>query len=156
MTKLLRNETWYTFVFRLRQAAQASETRALLGGNNAGSPRGDVDGRRGRNDGRGTSFGLADEGSMIGLKMPWQSAPRPESRGLVTTPHAFSLLKGGNALRSSAQYMQVSRVLDICGRTLATSCTVKEHTPLTPAGKSVYPGWQKRKKESQTALHNTA
>jgi hypothetical protein len=54
-----------TFVFRPRQAAQARETRCLLGGNEVLSPRGAVEGNSGRNTGRVMLFRFAVGDSIV-------------------------------------------------------------------------------------------
>jgi hypothetical protein len=54
-----------TFVFRPRQAAQASKTRCLFGGSDGASARGAVDGSRDRRRGRVISFGHVDVGSIF-------------------------------------------------------------------------------------------
>jgi hypothetical protein len=96
-----------TLVLRLRQAAQAREMRCLLGGTGTVSVRPAVDGRMGRNGGRGASCGLSEVGSMLTLSLPRRDS-YGQSRKLV------SIASGASFPNSQKKYVPFAKCNSIC------------------------------------------
>jgi hypothetical protein len=151
---------WVTFVLRLRQAAQANETRCLLGGNEVVSPRGAVDGKRGRRSGRGMLFRLADGDSIVTLRMALKKCSEDKNQEVgyqAQVASVFSLLKNDTALFPSRSRTCKSAGLLIPkvsqGPMASGRCTA---TGLGPLVDSRYGNWAQVAKSSKHNIWHIA